>query len=412
MKKWLISLSVIFGVGFITSVILAGKVYYSDLQTYEDYDKQIINVQNLENLYIDSDVPVEVQVTDGEPYAEFTQTFTDLVGMAPKYQLEVEEKGNSTHILLTQIEDVLLGLGIRESKAKLIVYLPEGTLERLDIESQNSALLNSRNQMINLEGIDIGELNINTEKAAINLKGNYKKVNILAMNNSSLNMISGSPVKLYTEFLSKQHIEGVFEKIDIKESYGIVNINSLQPCKVKLENNNGTIQLEGQYEKIDLEGRHMEVELESQTQCKLNTQGYDNMVYASGAFKTMNLEETESEVEIQTTVIPDSIRMLEEANRSSLSLTLPSNIPGITLKYMNPDGGAYDYSNQEDNSQWTFTDHQFKLESEFLPINKSIENGHFVYKYGKGEIPILINQNSDIVLELIDGGYTSVSQNK
>ena len=80
MKKWLISLSVIFGVGFITSVILAGKVYYSDLQTYEDYDKQIINVQNLENLYIDSDVPVEVQVTDGEPYAEFSQTFTDLVG--------------------------------------------------------------------------------------------------------------------------------------------------------------------------------------------------------------------------------------------------------------------------------------------------------------------------------------------
>ena len=130
----------------------------------------------------------------------------------------------------------------------------------------------------------------------------------------------------------------------------------------------------------------MEVELESQTQCKLNTQGYDNMVYASGAFKTMNLEETESEVEIQTTVIPDSIRMLEEANRSSLSLTLPSNIPGITLKYMNPDGGAYDYSNQEDNSQSTFTDHQFKLESEFLPINKSIENGHFVYKYGKGEL--------------------------
>ena len=412
MKKWLISLSIIFGVGFITSAALAGKVYYSDLQTYKDYDKQIINTQNLENLYIHSDVPVEVQVTNGQPYVEFTQTFTDLIGMAPKYQLKVEEKGNSTQILLTQIEDVLFGIGIRESEAKLTVYLPEGTLERVDIDSQNSALLNSRNQMINLEGIDIGELNINTAKADINLKGNYKKVNILAANNSSLNMTSESPVKLYTECLSKQHIEGAFEKIDIKGSYGVVNINSLQPCRVELENNNGTVQLEGQYEKLDLKGRHMEAELESQTQCKLNTQGYDNMIYANGAFRTMNLEEAESEIEIQTTVIPDSIRMLEEANRSLLSLTLPSNIPGITLKYINPNGGAYDYYNEEDNIQPSFMDHQFKLESEFLPINKSIENGHFVYKYGKGEIPILINQNSDIVLELIDGGYTSVSQSE
>ena len=412
MKKWLIILSIIFGVGFITSAILAGRVYYSDLQTYEDYDKQMINVQNLENLYIHSDVPVEVQVTDGEPYVEFTQTFTDLIGMAPKYQLEVEEKGNTTHILLSQIEGALFGIGIRESEAKLIVYLPEGTIERLDIDSQNGTFISKNNQMINLEGINVNELNINTIKADINLKGAYEKVNIAASNRSSLNMVSEYPAKLYTEFLGEQHIEGVFEKIVIKESYGVVDIDSLKPCKVELENNNGMIQLEGQYEKLDFKGNHMEIELESQTECTLNTQGYDNIIYANGAFKVMNLEEVESELEIQTTIIPESIKMLEEANRNTLSLTLPSNIPGITLKYVNPDGGTYDYYNEPNGIEPSFADHEFKLESEFLPINKSIENGHFVYKYGKGEIQILINQNSDIVLELIDGGYTSVSQNK
>lgn len=410
MKKWLITLSIIFGVGFISSAVLAGRVYYSDLQTYEDYDKKEINKQALENVYITSDVPIEIQPTTGEPYAEFSQTFTDLVGYAPKYKLEIEEKGDSTHISLDEVESIILWLGVKKNEAKLTVYLPKDSINRLQVQSNNYQMLHGDKQMINLESIDVEELNIDAICADINLEGTYNKVNIVS-SNGSLTMHSEQTEKLSTSGMWKQNISGEFEKIKMESARGELNIDSWIPCKVDLEGHHNNIHLEGQYEQIKLNGYGMEVELNSETECKLMTKGNDNTIYANGAFDIMDLQEADSEIEVQTTVIPTSIKMLGEARGTSLSLTLPSNIQGLTLKYVNQDGGAYDYYYDEEQViEPSFADHEFKLESDFLPFNQEIQNGNFIYQYGNGEVPITLNQNVEISLELIDGGYTSVSK--
>ena len=410
MKKWLIILSIIFAAGFITSAALAGKVYYSGLQTYEDYDKQVMDLQALENIHIQSAVPVEIHPTKGEPYAEFTQKFTDLVGLAPKYELKIEEKGNSTQINLNAIEEIIVYLGVKEDQAKLTVYLPEGTINRLEIVGYGYRVVNKHRENINLENINVNELKIDTDYAEIHLDGNYNKVNIRALN-GILNMKSKTLAKLNTSGIRHQYIEGLFEKINIENSRGDVTINSLKPCKAEIESYNSNIQLEGQFAEINMNGYDMEVELNSETDCKLLTQGNNNMIYANGSFGVMDFKEVGSKIEVQTTVIPKSIKMLESACETSLTLTLPSNIKGITLKYMNQNGGTYDYYYDEaDHIEPSFADHEFKLESDFLPFNQEIENGHFIYKYGDGEVKIVLNQNAEISLELIDGGYTSVSK--
>lgn len=410
MKKWLIILLIIVAVGSISSAILAGKVYYSDLQTYEEHDEKEINTQALENVYIKSDVPIEIHPTKDKAYVEFTQKFTDLIGLAPKYQLEVEEKGNSTHISLTQVEDIILWLGVKENQAKLTVYLPEGMINRLDIEGVNYAMSSHQKQRINLENINVNNLKVNILNADIDLNGAYSKMNIVAAN-STLNVKSTSASTLYTEGLIEQHIEGIFEKINIKGSTGDIDINSLKPCKVELQNRHGNMQLMGQYSKLNIEGDYVEIDLSSETECNLSTQGYHNIIYANGAFNRIDLEEQESEVEIQTTLIPESIKMVEEASRTSLSLTLPSNIPGITLKYINQNENEVHYSSDEVyDIDHNFANHEFKLDSEFLPINQEVKNGEFIYKYGNGQIPIFISKEAEISLELIDGGYTSISK--
>lgn len=180
MKKWLIILSVIFSIGFISSAVLAGRVYYQDLKNYTDYDRKGLEIEALKNIYITSSVPVEIYPTTGAPYVEFNQTFTDLVGAAPEYELDVELKGENTYIELNEIKEIFLWLGIKESKAQLSIYLPQSTINRLNIQNNNHFSYRDNKQVINLEGINVNELVADMNEAEFILNGDYKKVKISA----------------------------------------------------------------------------------------------------------------------------------------------------------------------------------------------------------------------------------------
>ena len=60
MKKLLITFSIIFGVGFIASAVIAGQVYYKELNAYTDHAKEKLDINALQNVYIDSQVPVQI----------------------------------------------------------------------------------------------------------------------------------------------------------------------------------------------------------------------------------------------------------------------------------------------------------------------------------------------------------------
>ncbi len=430
MKKWFIILSMLCVTGFISTAVLAGRVYYEDLKVYEDYDKKELKTEALQNLYVDSVIPVEVHPTKGEPYVEFMQRYTDLVGFAPEYQLAIEERANTTYINLEQTKDIFLSLGVKENKAKLTLYLPEGDMKQLDIENQGYYSRTTQKQLIDLEGINVGQLRISSINADFNLKGSYDRVNIASyMNNSTLNMVSNSEVELHTSGSMRQNLEGKFKKVNIKDNDKDIDINSTTVSSIEIDNECGNIRLAGKFDKIKLSGYGNDIDLRSETECKLITEGHENTIRANGAFKVIHLEEQSGEAEIQTTTIPESIQMTKSANRETVSLTLPSNVPGFTLSYLSDSEDDRDecnsnyycdsYNNEEDDNYSSeleqiskinhYIEQDFKkVQSEFNPIQKEEKDGIIVYKYGNGEIPITLNSGSSISLELFDGGYSSV----
>lgn len=412
MKKWLIILSIIFITGFISSAVLAGHVYYKDLKTYEDYDKKDLKLEAIENVYIKSVVPVEIYPTNGEAYVEFTQSFVDLVGMAPKYKLDMQERGNSTYIDLTNTEENYLWLGVKENRAKLTIYLPEGDMNRLSIKSQGYNTNNQQREVINLEKINVNELSIEANHTNFNLNGSYDRVDIVGYN-SSLNMVSTSLTELHTSGNIKEDLSGQFSKIIIKGNESEINIEAVDAKNVELGNSYGSIHLVGNYETIKIEGVQNDIDLRSDTECKLITEGDNNRIYANGAFNVLNLNERESEIEIQTTTIPEQIKMLNESEQTSLNLILPSNIPGFTVKYVKRDSDnrydEYDYEIGTMNEEYLLDKNvSEKIKSEYMPLTTESEDGHYIYRYGTGDISILLNRDSELTLELIDGGYSSV----
>ncbi|MBE6024140.1 MAG: hypothetical protein E7231_13230 [Cellulosilyticum sp.] len=413
MKKWFIILTIIFFTGCISSATLAGRIFYKELKTYEDYDKKDLQVQALENIFVDSDVPVEIHPTTQAPYVEFSQSFIDLVGIAPEYQLEVQEKGNSTYINLNKIEDVLIWLGVKENKAKLNLYLPEGDINKLKVEAYGNDIRNEHRSTINLDKINVKDVDIDTYHTDIILDGAYEKVNIQADSNS-LNMKSTIETTLYTTGRMEQNLSGKFKKISIEGNHEAINIDSTNISSVEIENYYGSINLTGQYELISLKGEGNDIDLSSQVECKLITEGQANRIHANGPFKAITLEEGGSEIEVQTTIVPKKITMLEEARQSNLILTLPSNIPGFILRYVDEEYNEYAYYDDlgymdDEYIRAEQSKNDIKnVKSEFEPINETNKNGQLIYQYGNGDTCILLNRNSGLTLELIDGGYSSV----
>lgn len=413
MKKWLIIFAVIFFAGGISSAVLAGKIYYKELKVYEDYDRKELSVKEAQNVYIKSDVPIELHSTnENNGYAEFTQRFVDLVGFKPKYALEVEERGDDLYISVNKVKEVVFLPVVKEDKAKLIVYLPQKDLAHLEIEDQYFNSLNRQDHMIDLSGANVKEVEINIRNGDICLDGAYESINIHALHYGVLSVNSTIPAQLYTSGAIEQHLNGKFERIVVKDNSSDIRIDSLIPSNVEIDNNCGILKLDGQYSKVRILGVQNKIELNSDAECTLLTKGGYNYITAVGLFKSTSIEGYDNDIEIQNMIIPESVKMIGESSEGSVKLTLPSNTPGISLNYVSKDGLSDNYygdNYEEEKYEYSVSSEDARhLESDFPLISVGQQNGRFTYTYGNGQVPITINANRDIEVSLIDGGYSSI----
>ena len=399
MKRWLMILSIVVVLGIISSATLAGHVYYNELKTYEDYDKKELSQQALKNIYIKSDVPVEIHLTKGQPYAEFTQTYTDIVGIAPKFKLEVEEKENTTYINVDQVKNTPLAIGVKEDKGSLVVYLQESDINKLVVDEYNYNYYNRTKKVIDLQKVNVKDLYLNIMSSEIRLNGAYDKVEINA-HSSILDMESKADAQLILSGVTKQNLNGQFKKIIVKDDVDEASIYSTKESIIELNSNQGDIQLEGKYQRIDINGDNNTVEVRSETSCKLSTKGYDNTIHADGAFEIINMQENESNVEVKTTMTPKNI----ELNSSTISLTLPSNLSGYTLRCVLKDNN---YENEDSYEVSEFIENNCEIRSDFENIEKEAKAQEIQYKYGDGKLPIILKVTEDAKLNIIDGGYSS-----
>lgn len=403
MKKWLIILFIIFGMGFISTAVLAGRVYYQDLKIYTDYDKKELESAALKNIYIKSSIPIEIYPTTGTPYVEFNQTFTDLMGAAPEYELNVDIKGESTYIDVNIIKDTFIWLGVKESTAQLSIYLPQSTINRLNIEDQNYYSYSRRDkQVINLEGINVNELDVSMSTGEFILDGNYGKINISSRGKITLN--SKSPAQVYINQTMNQYLSGQFEKINITNNHGgNIVVDSTLPCQINMDIYNGEIDLKGNYSKVKINGEGNNIDLRSDTISQLFTEGYYNTIIANGPFENLDFNENRSKIEIKSTITPNKFSMGRESEGNDVSLTLPSNIPGFKVKYLS------NYATSADDFDY-YLENVFNsrnLQSDFELVKGKTSDNELVYSYGDGSLAITLEINDDNTLEIIDGGYSS-----
>lgn len=395
MKKWLIIFSLICGVSFMVSAAIAGQVYYKELNTYTDYEKQELNLDNLKSIYIDSQIPVQVEITEGKPYVEFNQSFVDLLGMAPEFKLKIKTKENNTYIDLEQIKETSIYLGVQEDKASLTVYLPQKAYETIQIQNNGHTYYDKKgNHIINLENIDAKKIDIDVAYSEVNLKGSYEQV-LAHIDSGVLEIHSNQPVQLEVEGNVKTYLIGQYESINIQDiHHKEVYIDSEIPVYVEIESNHSNIKLRGKYDKISLEGYSNTIDVQSDSVCKVIVENEDGYINLSGAFEEIVVDDGErASIDIQTTVIPQCIKILGYVT-DPISLTLPSNIKGFELRYL----GKRQYEERN------------KLLSEFNVVERVSSKGEKIYTYGDGSIPITIDANSDFKLEIIDGGYSSELQ--
>ncbi len=400
MKKWLIALSIICGVSLISTAVLAGRVYYEELEVYTDYDKRELEASALNNIYINSSIPIEVYPTTGKPYVEFNQTFSDIMGMAPEYELMVSKKNDSTYIELKEIKDVFFWFGVREDKAKLSVYLPQSTINRLSIQDEGYVNYRREKPIINLEGINVNELDVSTHVGEFILDGHYQKVNISSEGSIRLN--SKSPAEVSIHQSMDQHLTGEFKKIKIlnyDSSY--ITIDSNSASQVEIESSHGQIDLRGNYSKVELEGIYNDIDLRSDSLLELVTNGNNNTITANGPFKEMSFNEQGTQLEIKTTTVPDRLNFDQESTNNEINLTFPSNIPGFKVKYYTEYYGVEEFEHHI-NEMISRGD----LRSDFELAKEKVGENELVFTHGNGALIMALNIEMN-TLQIIDGGYTS-----
>lgn len=393
-KKWIVALFIICGLGMVTSAGIAGHIYFNEMKTYQDADKKILDQTKLNNIYIDSDVPIEIYPTTGEAYVEFNQTFIDFLGKPPVYELDTEVKEDSTYINFKQKEREDLWIGVKKHEVAVRLYLPQKAINELKIQADGYLYFGGDNYQINLAGFDINTVDISTFSTDIILDGNYKKININT--DGSVKVNSKSLANIELEGYVNYDLEGDFSNIKIREDRRGGIINSITPAQVLINGYNSDIKLYGKYSSVVVDGSHNSIDAKSDTICSFEMDGYNERVRLNGAFKTISIGHVEDYVDIETTIAPQSIRFTEYMNATS-RITLPSNVSGIKLIYRDVDNYYYE----------EMPSYRMNLVSDFELSRQVANEGEVIYTYGDGSSKIITEFTPENTIEIIDGGYSS-----
>lgn len=384
MKKWLILLSVLFVGGGVTSAGLAGSIYFQDRQVYTQHEKEELNRAALNNIYVDTQMPINIEVTDGTPYVEFNQTYTDLIGNAVKYELQVEEKGDATYISLKRGEHSNITIDISQNEGSATLYLPKQAINNLTVERNGGEYWYG--ETYNLKNIDINNLVINSYRASIYLDGSYKNIDISGGNLVELKTNTLSTVKINGK--GTYNLDGKFEHIDIDNALGDVNINSEVATEIDI-NTSGNINLQGNYNKIDIKSWGGTINVNSGTPYSIELEGDNVAADLNGAIQELSSEIRNGNITLNTIIVPDRIEL--DGNDNNIELGLPSNVPGFKVIYE-------DFYSEEDDGN--------NIKSEF-ELKEALESQDtLTYSYGNGKCKITLSKQYNTKLKMIDNGYT------
>lgn len=388
MKKLLLTLLIIGLTGTLCTAALCGKIYYNEMQVYEDYQSHRLNTQKYDNIVIDSAVDTYIYVTEETPYVEFKQKFVDALGKHPEYNLTVETKNNTSYIKLMPANEADHFYFVTEDMAVLNIYLPKQVIDKLYINSTNNPNHTNwyKNITLDLQDMTINKLDIHAHTFTGLLSGDFNDLSIDA-NHGTLGLFSNKPAKVNLHGGLNSTLNGNYENINITTYNNTLNIDTQTPAKVVI-NGGETIKLNGKYQNINIITTIANtIDINSETLCKANIDSHSLELKIHGAFDTLSVKGNNTHPYITTTNIPKLINVSGDCY--GISLMLPDNTPGI------------DASLSLSNNPY------INFNSDF-PLVKQLEGPNVThYAFGNKQVKFILNAYSVQDIYIMNNGYES-----
>lgn len=181
MKKWIIILFIICGIGTITAAALAGHIYFKGMKQAQHTENISLDASKLKNIVLDTAIPVKIKRAQDDSRIEITEHYRAYLGEPYKYSCNVESKDNQTIITIRSEEQRTPPLFIKDDYKEITIYLPDQAIDSLNIiNNQEIHRWYKEFNVIDLQDINIKNLEVHSAEMNIDIKGKCEKINITA----------------------------------------------------------------------------------------------------------------------------------------------------------------------------------------------------------------------------------------
>lgn len=345
--KFLIAgFSVLIGIGVVGTGVTLGELYSTNQTVYEASENADLNVNALENLYIESDVPVRIIPTEGKPRVEFEAQGNGLMIPEPKYELKVTSEGKSSYINLEETQASQFHIFTNNFNMKLVIYLPEKDINTLKVQANQGSYYYGDKSFAYTSNANIKELILEVGSIDLDLNGGYNKINIDAQN-GSIDIASNQAAIVDIDGGSDIKLSGQLQEITMRDMYrsggNKLLINSALEANINLNNHYGDTIIEGKVKSIKMDGQGGSLTVNSMNPYDVFVKSHDYMdVSLKGMINTATVEGYNGEVRLYPTGMPKRIEVLGE--QVKVHAVLPENISGFEIK-KSTQGYSDDYNN-------------------------------------------------------------------
>lgn len=334
--KFLIAgFSVLIGIGVVGTGVTLGQLYSTNQTVYEASQNADLNVNALENLYIESDVAVKIIPTEGKPRVEFEAYGTGLLVPEPKYELEVTSEGKSSYINLKETQAPQFHIFTNNLDRELVIYLPEKDINTLKVQTnQGSYYYGGDKSFVYTSNTNIKELSLDVGTIDLSLNGSYNDIDIDS-ENGSIDITSATPATVDIDGSSDIKLSGQLQEITLGGAYASrsnkILINSQLEAKININYDYGNVILEGKVKDIKMNTQGGSLTVNSTTPYNIFLKGSDYIdVNLKGMIQTATVEGYNGDVRLYPTGTPKRIEILGES--LNVNAVLPEDISGFEIK--------------------------------------------------------------------------------
>lgn len=320
---------VFIGIGVVGTGVTLGEMYKTNQMTFEIKDEKDLKATALEDIYINSDVPVRIMPTEGKPYVTFDASGNGVIFPEPKYELQVTSEGTTSHINLKQTQSSEIYLFSSDWNKELVVYLPEKDIETLQVKI-NENYYNGRDSLTLASKSNIKNLSLNANRIDLNLDGGYNKIDINT-SGGSVNIQSNTPAQVQINGGAKTVLKGQLTTVDIVNGDNDIDINSDIEAKVNIQAGYGNINIDGKLSELTVKSYGNEINVNSSTPYNTTISTSETTdVKLKGMIENAMVEGYEGDVKLYPTNTPKRIEILGE--NIDVHAVLPENISGFEIK--------------------------------------------------------------------------------